>query len=130
MYIANHYVRIGSRVYIKGESIPENLSEEKIKWLKEAGAIHKVASAYTEDGKVPTVPDPCYQEEDEPDSEEDSEDEADPEEDSEDEAEEISEEREDDDPEPDAPEIDVMAGIVGGPKKKKTTTARKGTAKK
>lgn len=120
MYIANHYVRIGSRVYIKGESIPENLSEEKIKWLKEAGAIHKVASAYTEGGKVPTVPDPCYQEEDEPD----------PEEDSEDEAEEISEEREDDDPEPDAPEIDVMAGIVGGPKKKKTTTARKGTAKK
>lgn len=120
MYIANHYVRIGSRVYIKGEPIPENLSEEKIKWLKEAGAIHKVAPIYTEDGNIPTVPDPCYQEDDEPDLEEDSEDEA----------EEISEECEDDEPGPDAPEIDVMAGIVGGPKKEKTTTARKGTAKK
>lgn len=120
MYIANHYVRVGNRVYVKGEALPENLPEEKIKWLKEAGAIHKATPTYTETGNIPATSALRYQEDDKSDIEEDSEDDA----------EEISEEHEEDDPEPEAPEIDVMAGIVEEPKKKKTTTARKDAAKK
>ena len=30
MYIANHYVRINGRVFVKGERIPEDLPAEKI----------------------------------------------------------------------------------------------------
>lgn len=45
MYIANHYVKIDGTMYVKGEIIPEGVSESKIKWLLSAGAIHADAPA-------------------------------------------------------------------------------------
>ena len=41
MYIANHYVRVGQDLLKKGDLIPSDLPEDKIKWLLEAGAIQK-----------------------------------------------------------------------------------------
>lgn len=41
MYIANHYVKVNGRMLMKGESIPEDLTAEKIDWLMRAGAIHE-----------------------------------------------------------------------------------------
>lgn len=45
MYIANHYVRVAGKMYIKGEEIKEGLTEEKIAWLMRAGAIKEVTPA-------------------------------------------------------------------------------------
>lgn len=40
MYVANHYVRINGKVYIKGERVPDGLSDGKIRWLLDADAVH------------------------------------------------------------------------------------------
>ena len=45
MYIANHYVRVAGKMYIKGEEIKDGLTEEKIAWLMQAGAIKEVTPA-------------------------------------------------------------------------------------
>lgn len=107
MYIANHYVRIGGKVYIKGERIPDGLPEEKISWLLNVDAIHeekeKVQEAVSE---PPFMNPPEHQEET---AEEDP-----------------KEETAEADEEAEAPEIDVMAGIVQDkPEEKKKTTGRK-----
>ena len=46
MYIANHYVKVNGRMYMRGESIEEEMSEDKISWLLKAEAIKEVASAF------------------------------------------------------------------------------------
>jgi hypothetical protein len=157
MHIANHYVRINGKMYIKGERIPDGLPDEKIKWLMEAGAIHKGASACfmpeepAEDPEEP-VGDP---ENDQTNAIQNPENEAaeEPAEDPEDNQTEDTaaeppeepvgdpevEETEADD-EAEAPEIDVMAGIVQEPTEKaaekspeepkKTARKPKATAKK
>ena len=107
MYVAKHYVRINGKMYLNGEKIPEELTAEKVAWLVEKGAIEEVApvdaaAEYTE-------PEQENAEVEKP--------------------EEAPEDETDEDME--APEIDVMAGIVAekqeeAPKK----TARKTAAKK
>lgn len=43
MYIAKHYVKANGKVYMRGECLPEDLSEKRIEWLKGAGAIEEIA---------------------------------------------------------------------------------------
>ena len=86
MYIAEHYVKVNGKMIMKGESIQDNLPEGKIKWLLKAGAIKEVTPAFdlTEQQETPVA-------------------EAEPE-----------QEAQIEEPETDteAPQIDVMAGIV------------------
>ena len=58
MYIANHYVRVGQDLLKKGDLIPSDLPEDKIKWLLEAGAIQKatVPLKFYGHGELPVVP--------------------------------------------------------------------------
>ena len=99
MYMANHYVRVNGTVYVKGECITEDLPAEKEAWLLRAGAIRVMEDHRQELPAQEPAPEP----EDIPEPEEEAEDVeeacADPE------AEEADEDVE-------APEIDVMAGIV------------------
>lgn len=103
MYIANHYVRVGQDLLKKGDLIPSDLPEDKIKWLLEAGAIQKatVPLKYYGHGELPVVPAseaaeaiPLVEAE----TEEESIDSTD--------------EEEDIDMEEEIPEVDVMSGIV------------------
>lgn len=103
MYIANHYVRVGQDLLKKGDLIPSDLPEDKIKWLLEAGAIQKatVPLKFYGHGELPVVPAseaaeaiPLLQAE----TEEESIDSTD--------------EEEDIDMEEEIPEVDVMSGIV------------------
>ena len=103
MYIANHYVRVGQDLLKKGDLIPSDLPEDKIKWLLEAGAIQKatVPLKFYGHGELPVVPAseaaeaiPIV----EADTEEESIDSTD--------------EEEDIDMEEEIPEVDVMSGIV------------------
>lgn len=117
MYKAKHYVRVNGKTYTRGETLPDGLPAENIAWYMEKGAIEEVAPSYAPED---TVPEP----EEEPEPEQPEEAEAPEEEPAEEPEEEPDEEAE-------APEIDVMAGIVGDeqeetPKK----TARKTAAKK
>lgn len=117
MYLANHYVRINGKMLKRGEKIPEGLPQGKIEWLLSAGAIKEIAPASL--GEPEEVP------EDTEDATEDAAQQAEGEEPgTEDAAEEADDEAE-------APEIDVMSGIVAGeteeePKK----TTRRTSAKK
>lgn len=105
MYIANHYVRIGKDLLKKGDLIPSDLPEDKIKWLLEAGAIQKVTAPLKlyGHGELPVVPAseaaeaiPLVEAETEEDEETiDS-----------------TDEEEDADAEEEIPEVDVMSGIV------------------
>lgn len=97
MFIANRYVRVKGTLYKKGERIPDDLPEEKIAWLLESEAIHETAviSAPTTAEMIPELPA----------------DEADV---SEPETVEGPPPEEEADEEAEAPEIDVMAGIVQG----------------
>lgn len=124
MYLANHYVRINGKMLKRGEKIPEGLPQGKIEWLLSAGAIKEIAPASL--GEPEEAPEDTP--EDTEDATEDAEDtvqQADGEEPgTEDAAEEADDEAE-------APEIDVMSGIVAGeteeePKK----TTRRTSAKK
>ena len=103
MYIANHYVRVGQDLLKKGDLIPSDLPEDKIKWLLEAGAIQKatVPLKFYGHGELPVVPAseaaeaiPLVEAE----TEEESMDSTD--------------EEEDMDMEEEIPEVDVMSGIV------------------
>ena len=103
MYIANHYVRVGQDLLKKGDLIPSDLPEDKIKWLLEAGAIQKapVPLKFFGHGELPVVPAseaaeaiPLVEAE----TEEESIDSTD--------------EEEDIDMEEEIPEVDVMSGIV------------------
>lgn len=103
MYIANHYVRVGQDLLKKGDLIPSDLPEDKIKWLLEAGAIQKatVSLKFYGHGELPVVPAseaaeaiPLVEAE----TEEESIDSTD--------------EEEDIDMEEEIPEVDVMSGIV------------------
>ena len=103
MYIANHYVRVGQDLLKKGDLIPSDLPEDKIKWLLEAGAIQKatVPLKFYGHGELPVVPAseaaeaiPLVEAE----TEEESIDSTD--------------EEEDIDMEEEIPEVDVMSGIV------------------
>lgn len=115
MYIAVTY--IGSR-YVPGEIISEDTPKEKLDWLKRAGAIREaapdpeapvVAEAPEDKGPEAQAPDP---EPDDPETE-------------------APEDEIDEDAE--APEIDVMDGVVAAekeePKKPAKTAARKPAAK-
>lgn len=118
MYIANHYVRINGRVFVKGERIPEDLPAEKIEWLLEKGAVHEAASlpsAEAQAGTPDTVPAETAAAEEQ---------EVKPQT-----AQEPAEEADED---AEAPEIDVMAGIVQGAEDEapKKTTRTKTAAKK
>lgn len=105
MYIANHYVRVGQDLLKKGDLIPSDLPEDKIKWLLEAGAIQKatVPLKFYGHGELPVVPAseaaeaiPLVEAETEEDEEPiDS-----------------TDEEEDIDMEEEIPEVDVMPGIV------------------
>lgn len=105
MYIANHYVRVGQDLLKKGDLIPSDLPEDKIKWLLEAGAIQKatVPLKFYGHGELPVIPAseaaeaiPLIEAETEEDEEPiDS-----------------SDEEEDIDMEEEIPEVDVMSGIV------------------
>lgn len=46
MYIANHYVKVNGRLYVRGEAILEDLTEDKVEWLMKAGAIKSDAPAF------------------------------------------------------------------------------------
>ena len=103
MYIANHYVRVGQDLLKKGDLIPSDLPEDKIKWLLEAGAIQKatVPLKFYVHVELPVVPAseaaeaiPLVEAE----TEEESIDSTD--------------EEEDIDMEEEIPEVDVMSGIV------------------
>ena len=103
MYIANRYVRVGQDLLKKGDLIPSDLPEDKIKWLLEAGAIQKatVPLKFYGHGELPVVPAseaaeaiPLVEAE----TEEESIDSTD--------------EEEDIDMEEEIPEVDVMSGIV------------------
>lgn len=103
MYIANHYVRVGQDLLKKGDLIPSDLPEDKIKWLLEAGAIQKatVPLKFYGHGELPVVlaseaaeAIPLVEAE----TEEESIDSTD--------------EEEDIDMEEEIPEVDVMSGIV------------------
>ena len=120
MYLANHYVRINGKMLKRGEKIPEGLPQGKIEWLLSAGAIKEIAPASS--GEPEEVP------EDTEDATEDAEDAAQQAEGEEPGTEDAAEEADD---EAEAPEIDVMSGIVAGeteeePKK----TTRRTSAKK
>lgn len=105
MYIANHYVRVGQDLLKKGDLIPSDLPEDKIKWLLEAGAIQKatVPLKFYGHGELPVVPAseaaeaiPLVEAETKEDEEPiDS-----------------TDEEEDIDMEEEIPEVDVMSGIV------------------
>lgn len=109
MYIANHYVRIGKTVYFKGEVIPENMPAEKINWLVKTGAIHR------EEAPVSMQEEPAEVIEDQEEERLENTgamqqlDELDPEE---------------------APDIDVMAGIVQQQPEAPTETPKKPGSKK
>ena len=105
MYIANHYVRVGQDLLKKGDLIPSNLPEDKIKWLLEAGAIQKVTAPlkFYGHGELPIVPAseaaeviPLVEAETEEDEE----------------AIDSSDEEEDTGMEEEISEVDVMSGIV------------------
>lgn len=112
MYIANHYIRIGKSLYKRGDCIPEDLPEDKIKWLLEAEAIQRVIIPlkFYGHGELPTVPASEAAEAEVAEaisidvdidiSEEDAE------------TPDISEDEEDTDIEEEVPEVDVMSGIV------------------
>lgn len=89
MYIAKHYVRVNGHVYVGGERIPDSLTPEKIAWLLKAGAVVEAA--------------PMPQEKDIPEDKEDFAPASSTPSELPDAAETVEE---------DAPEIDVMAGIV------------------
>ena len=100
MYIANHYVRVGQDLLKKGDLIPSDLPEDKIKWLLEAGAIQKATVPLKFYGHVPASEAaeaiPLVEAETEEDEEPiDS-----------------TDEEEDIDMEEEIPEVDVMSGIV------------------
>ena len=106
MYAANHYVRVKGHMYVAGELLPEDVEEEKIAWLLEKGAIREVAPK-----PGPAQIPPVFEK---PDVVEEAPEEGSPEEpaDEEVEAEEPVNELPADIVEEEAPEIDVMEGVV------------------
>lgn len=96
MYLAKCYTRINGKMYMRGDEVPNDLPEDKVKWLLEAGAIKEFAPEKLQQEKPAEKPEVVPEEVQE---ETGSEAEA-PQEEADDEAE--------------APEIDVMAGIVQG----------------
>lgn len=94
-YVAKHYTSINGTLYVEGEKIPDNLPEEKIKWLLSAGAIQRIAPVFGGDEEKPenTTHDETQTSEDAEETEET----------------EDAEETENDE---EIPEIDVMDGIV------------------
>ena len=110
MYKAKHYVRVNGKTFTRGESIPEGLSPDKVAWLLKAGAIEEVVPGYTaapQQDEAP-APEPVTDESDKPEV--------------------MPEEEADDDAE--APEIDVMAGIVAGEQEEPKKTTRKAATRK
>lgn len=126
MYIAIKYI---GKKYTPGEILPDNLTADEVKWLLEAGAIRKAAPAPgqlaapeeteeepegADDPGTPVAPD----DEQEPETTEEEPQDEEPED-------EIDEEAE-------APEIDVMDGLVTAPAKEEKparTAARKSAGK-
>lgn len=124
MYIATSYI---GRDYTPGEIIRENLPKETIERLLKAGAIRKAAPAQAAEEVPQEPPETELPPEDE---REDAETEEAPEEAGEPET---AEEPEDEiDEEAEAPEIDVMDGLVTAPaeeEKPARTAARKSAGK-
>lgn len=106
-YIAVHYVKIGRRMYTPGEIIDEHIPEEKRAWLLGKGAIRIADAPFLSPEPPPILsPDPPAAEEEDGEEDAQDEDEADHDDEDEEDGEEIVGE---------APEIDVMDGIVAGP---------------
>lgn len=115
MFIANRYVRAKGKLYKKGERIPDDMPEEKIKWLLESRAVRETAPI---SAPVITENETEFQAEETDAAEPETEAGPPPEEETDEEVE--------------APEIDVMAGIVQEkpedpeePKKPARKTSRK-----
>lgn len=100
MYIATCYVRIGGTMFTHGECIPEDIPEEKLRWLIEAEAVE-----YSPDSFPFAIPEDGAAADSDADEPEDTDGAY-----SDTEAAEAAEEVEEDYGE--APEIDVMAGLV------------------
>jgi len=127
MYIANHYVRVGQDLLKKGDLVPSDLPEDKIKWLLEAGAIQEATTPleFYGHGELPTVPAseaaeaiPLVEAEIEEEETTDAVDE---------------EDNTDTDTEEEIPEVDVMSGIVSEevtPKATKKSSTKKQTGGK
>lgn len=75
LYVAKHYTSINGTLYVEGEKIPNNLPEEKIKWLLSAGAIQRIAPVFygDEEEQENTVPDETQTSEDTEETESDEE---------------------------------------------------------
>lgn len=125
MYIATKYI---GKKYTPGEILPDNLPADEVKWLLEAGAIRKAAPAPGQ----PVEPDNGEEGTQEPEAPATPDDEQEPEAPDEATDEESAQEPEDEiDEEAEAPEIDVMDGLVPAKEEKPArTAARKPAAKK
>ena len=107
MYIANHYVRIGKKVYMKDEAIPAGLPDEKVVWLLKKGAIRKSVPAEIHDNsQIQSLEDDLKDDPERGEVKDDLDDEP--------ECSETQDDSEDDwqDDEVDAREIDVMSGVI------------------
>ena len=115
MYEAKRYVRIGRKVYKKGETLPGNIPEERLAWLIKSGSVQECTGS------------DAVKEVFTPETAEDTAEEADLTEDIQ------ADEPEEADEDAEAPEIDVMAGIVQeepeAPKKPARTRTTKGKGK-
>lgn len=100
MYVADCYVKINGQMHVRGEILPEGIPEETLKYLEKRGAIHMEApfSNLPEDPDPEELTDPVDEL-----------------------PHEIAEEPEE---EPDAPEVDVMAGIVQEDEKSEAKTQK------
>ena len=104
IYIAEQFVRVGNDLYSRGEVLPDGLKEETVEWLLKTKAIRE--SVYEPDKEAPEeIEEPKVIEKKKPKAEK---------------IEPVYVEEE-------APEIDVMEGIVKPKAKKKTA---KGGGKK
>lgn len=112
MLVAACYTRINGKMYMRGDEVPENITEEKKSWLMKAGAIKEVALAEEPQEHAAEAEEVTAEEAEEETRE----------------AEAVEAQEEADD-EAEAPEIDVMAGIVPGNDEETEKPARKTTKK-
>lgn len=115
MYIANHSVRVGGKIYMRGETIPEGLPKLKLDWLLSVKAIRYVA-----DKNVGNITESTDREKEQ----EAAEKAAEPE------APELNEDAEAEMEEAEAPVIDVMSGIVQEEEKPEKKSGAKKTAER
>lgn len=104
MYAAKTYI---GQVAAPGEILPDSIPEETIQWLMEAGAIREIAPDTPARSAAPDEPHGGEPEDSDAQDEQG-----------------VQQESEEPDEDEEAPEIDVMAGIVTGSAEEKTTEKR------